>query len=168
MTFYSKLWFWLLIIAVILLIIGAILFEWYNSANSNTEWWIWGVLILGVLIFLAAFVLYILEVRKQAKCCDPCVPREPVCPPREPVCPPREPVCPPREPVCPPREPVCPPREPVCPPREPVCPPRDSKRGQWESTVMSSKSIDSDYESEYEIRRISSGKKTYPPTVRTY
>lgn len=60
-----KVWFWLLILSIIGFIISLFLFERFgqtNTRDSSTEWWIWVILILSVVIWTIALILYILDV----------------------------------------------------------------------------------------------------------
>lgn len=112
---FGKIWFWLLVLSVIILIIAAYFFErdgQLRNGTTSTPLWIWIMFGLGALIFIAAFIMYIIDYQRHKKpaCVDPCAPCVPEC---APVCAPPTPVCAP-PPVC---APVCTPAPP------PVCTP---------------------------------------------
>lgn len=71
MAFYAELWFWLFIVGIILFIIGIIFFDYDRSKTSNsTPFWIWAVIILGVVLIIIALIAYILiEPSNLEKCC---------------------------------------------------------------------------------------------------
>jgi len=71
MTFYAELWFWLFIVGIILFAIGAAFFDYdRNKSGNDTPWWIWAVLILGMLFLIVGLIVYVLmEPSNLEKCC---------------------------------------------------------------------------------------------------
>jgi hypothetical protein len=54
MTFYTQIWFWLIIIAIIFLIIACIL--WATIKDDDSKWWIWAFMIAGVVLLIAGVI----------------------------------------------------------------------------------------------------------------
>lgn len=54
MSFYTQIWFWMIIIAIIFLIIACIL--WATIKDDDSKWWIWAFLIAGVVLLIIGVI----------------------------------------------------------------------------------------------------------------
>lgn len=64
--FYTKWWFWLFVISVIVLIIFAIVYETHDK-GIFTPWWIWAIAVIGLILFIIAIFLYLNDVLAYKK-----------------------------------------------------------------------------------------------------
>lgn len=65
MAFYTRPWFWVLIIAVIMILVGII---GYESTRPTTPWWVWLFLFFGfILLPVAAIIGYLGHSKKSIK-----------------------------------------------------------------------------------------------------
>jgi predicted membrane channel-forming protein YqfA (hemolysin III family) len=71
MAFYNELWFWLFVVGLLIFIIGIIFYDYDRSRASNeTPFWVWALLIFGVLLLIIAVILYALYFPSELeKCC---------------------------------------------------------------------------------------------------
>ena len=54
MAVYTEIWFWLIIVAIILLIVALIL--WFAITNEDDRWWVWAFLIGGGVLLVIGFI----------------------------------------------------------------------------------------------------------------
>jgi len=69
----TTIWFWLLILSIIGFIIGLIGFETSGETtgnNTTTPAWIWVILILSLIFFIIAFILYIVDLAAYNRCME--------------------------------------------------------------------------------------------------
>jgi predicted membrane channel-forming protein YqfA (hemolysin III family) len=71
MVFYEEIWFWVFIIGILLFIIGVIFYDYDRNTDSNeTPFWVWVLLLLGVIMVIISLILYALsEPSTLEKCC---------------------------------------------------------------------------------------------------
>lgn len=71
MAFYGELWFWAFIIGIILFIIGVIFYDYDRNKNeTETPFWVWALIVLGIVFLIVGLVVYILlEPSPIEKCC---------------------------------------------------------------------------------------------------
>lgn len=68
--FYTKWWFWLFIISVIVFIIFAIIYE-SNDKGIYTSNWIWAIGVIGLILFIISIFMYlndVLSYKRLMKC----------------------------------------------------------------------------------------------------
>lgn len=68
-----KVWFWLLILAIFGFIITIIAFENQINTADTTDLWVWLVLIISILFFIASFALYVTNYTMCKNLMDPCM-----------------------------------------------------------------------------------------------
>ncbi len=71
MVFYAELWFWSFIIGLVLFIIGVVFYDYDRNRNDNeTPFWVWGLIVLGIVFLIVGLIVYILlEPSIIEKCC---------------------------------------------------------------------------------------------------
>jgi len=79
----KKIWFWLLLLSIIALIVAFVLFETQGQTTSGkitTPFWVWGVFIAALVLFIIAMILYLVDVadyhrkREIAEACGEIIP----------------------------------------------------------------------------------------------
>lgn len=65
MTFYTQIWFWLIIIAIIFLIIACIL--WATIKDDDSKWWIWAFMIAGIVLLIAGVIWGVVTMNSSSK-----------------------------------------------------------------------------------------------------
>lgn len=61
MAFYGELWFWAFIIGLVLFIIGVIFYDYdRNRKESQTPFWVWVLIVLGIVFLIVGLLMYIL------------------------------------------------------------------------------------------------------------
>lgn len=65
MAFYTRAWFWLLIVAIIFILVAVI---GYESTRPTTPWWVWMFMFFGVILLpVAAIVGYLGHSKQKIK-----------------------------------------------------------------------------------------------------
>ena len=70
MNLFTQAWFYILILAVIGFIIFIVTYEAVGQTNINkptTPWWVWAILIVSVILFIIAIILYCIAASAEAR-----------------------------------------------------------------------------------------------------
>lgn len=61
MSFFTSAWFWLAVIGIILVIVAIVLY----TTRKPVEWWVWAILIAGVILAVLAVIIGVVQREKD-------------------------------------------------------------------------------------------------------